>query len=179
MLVTVAHGLLRRLGPAPEQAPWTRDQEQKLKTHDSELRTLEGAMFRHLIAWSLAGIVSVGCGGGNRSGSRDLADRTEAAYRANNRGVALLEKFAHEEAAGAFREALDLDPSLGLARINLPIALFYAGRNEEAAERALAARDRHPDAPQPAYLLGLIARAGNEPDEGIAAVRRGPAGAAA
>ncbi len=141
-------------------------------TQNSGLTTLDGARFRHLVAWSLAGIVSVGCGGGARSGSRELAERTEAAYRANNRGVALLEQFAHEEAAGAFREALDLDPSLGLARINLPIALFYAGRNEEAAERALAARDSHPDAPQPAYLLGLIARAGNEPDEAVAAFRR-------
>ncbi|HEX6731836.1 MAG TPA: tetratricopeptide repeat protein, partial [Pyrinomonadaceae bacterium] len=48
----------------------------------------------------------------------------EDAYRANNFGVALLEQFKYREAADAFRRALQIDPKLALARINLSIALF-------------------------------------------------------
>jgi tetratricopeptide (TPR) repeat protein len=46
------------------------------------------------------------------------ANAREDAYRANNIGVALLEQFKHKEAADAFRRALQLEPGLGLARIN-------------------------------------------------------------
>src|SRR5678815_2900057 len=52
------------------------------------------------------------------------ANAHEDAYRANNIGVALLEQFKHKEAADAFRRALQLEPGLALARINLGIALF-------------------------------------------------------
>ena len=45
----------------------------------------------------------------------------EEAYRANNIGVALLEQYKHKEAADAFRRALQLDPALAIARINLGI----------------------------------------------------------
>ena len=50
----------------------------------------------------------------------------ERAYRANNLGVALLEQFKYPEAAEAFREALEVDGSLAIARVNLSIALLYA-----------------------------------------------------
>ncbi|MBI1872951.1 MAG: VCBS repeat-containing protein [Acidobacteria bacterium] len=98
-------------------------------------------------------------------------DRREAAYRANNRGVALLEQFAYQAAVGAFRQAIELDPSLRLPRLNLPIALFYAGSVKEATTQAAAARDKYPDAPQPSYLLGLVARSENRPDEAATAFR--------
>src|SRR5918911_232168 len=82
----------------------------------------------------------------------------EDAYRANNLGVALLEQYKYKEGADAFTRALQLDPKLELARINLSIALFnvpdLAGAQREA-ERAAAA---NPSAPQPAYILGLIAK---------------------
>src|SRR5215218_3537867 len=85
----------------------------------------------------------------------------EAAYRSNNLGVALLAQYQYEAAASAFREALRVDPSLALARLNLAIALYYlpdlAGAGREAAE---AARQL-PSVPQAPYLLGLIARADN------------------
>ena len=65
-----------------------------------------------------------------RSTSAHLQDQSakanviEDAYRANNIGVALLEQFKYKEAADAFRRALQLEPKLVLARINLGIALF-------------------------------------------------------
>ena len=48
----------------------------------------------------------------------------EDAYRANNIGVALLEQFKYKEGADAFRRALQIDPKLYLAHINLSIALY-------------------------------------------------------
>src|SRR5215510_1902016 len=71
----------------------------------------------------------------------------EDAYRANNLGVALLEQFKHKEAADAFRRALQIDPKLGLARINLSIALFYLPDLPGAQKEAQAASTAMPDAP--------------------------------
>ena len=51
-------------------------------------------------------------------------DNREEAYRANNIGVALLEQFKPKDAADSFRRALQLEPGLAIARINLGIALF-------------------------------------------------------
>ena len=106
-----------------------------------------------------------------RQASTPTPEAREAAYRANNRGVSLLEQFAYGPAVEAFHEALKLDPSLRLARINLPIALFYAGRTAEAAEQARATSHAYPDAPQPPFILGLIARLDNQPDEAAKAFR--------
>src|SRR5262249_47715977 len=44
------------------------------------------------------------------------SEQLEAAYRANNRGVALLEQFDYGPAVEAFRDALARDPSMRLAR---------------------------------------------------------------
>ena len=60
---------------------------------------------------------------GARRRQRDLRER---AYRANNRGIALLERFEYPEAAAAFREALAIDGGLAIARLNLSLALLYA-----------------------------------------------------
>src|SRR4026207_696697 len=56
--------------------------------------------------------------------TRPTATAREDAYRANNIGVALLEQFKHKEGADSFRRALQLDPGLVTARINLRIALY-------------------------------------------------------
>lgn len=104
--------------------------------------------------------------------ARTPDERREAAYRANNRGVALLEQFAYDSAVQAFEEALTLDPDLRLAHINLPIALFYAGAVDEAARRAATARERYPDTPQPPYLVGLIARSRNDVTQATEAFER-------
>jgi cytochrome c-type biogenesis protein CcmH/NrfG len=96
----------------------------------------------------------------------------EDAYRANNLGVALLEQYKYKEGAEAFTRALKLEPKLLLARINLAIALFnvpdLVGAQREA-EKAIAS---DPNAPQPHYILGLIAKSQNRTEEAIAAFQR-------
>ena len=96
----------------------------------------------------------------------------EDAYRANNLGVALLEQFKHKEGAEAFRNALKLDPKLKLARINLSIALFNVPDLPAAQREAQAAATLAPEAPQPYYILGLIAKLQSRLDEALAAFQR-------
>jgi len=85
----------------------------------------------------------------------------EQAYRANNRGVAELEQLKYQEAAATFRDALQRDSSLAIARVNLSIALLYGQDLAGAAREATEAARLLPSAPQPRYILGLIARAEN------------------
>jgi tetratricopeptide (TPR) repeat protein len=98
--------------------------------------------------------------------------RREQAYRANNRGVALLEQFRHEDAAAEFRRALQLDPGVALARLNLAIALLNAPKLEEARAEARAAAALLPGAAQPPYVLGLAARGLGAGEEAATAFRR-------
>src|SRR5829696_758257 len=100
------------------------------------------------------------------------ANAREDAYRANNIGVALLEQFKHKEAADAFRRALQLEPGLALARINLGIALFNMPDLPAAQKELQAAIVAAPSAPQPHYLLGLAAKTQNKPEEAIAAFQK-------
>src|SRR4029453_18668079 len=72
----------------------------------------------------LALSVSVLTTAAHRQTEQSKTNAREDAYRANNIGVALLEQFKHKEAADAFKRALQLEPTLALARINLGIALF-------------------------------------------------------
>ncbi len=96
----------------------------------------------------------------------------ENAYRANNRGVALLEQFNYDGAAVAFREALKIAPALGIARVNLAIALFYGNKGAEAADAARAAVTALPDSPTSHYVSGLIAKTDNKLDEAAASFAR-------
>ena len=96
----------------------------------------------------------------------------EEAYRANNLGVALLEQFKHKEAADSFRRALQLDPSLVVARINLGIALFNIPDLPAAQKELQAASAAAPSAPQPHYLLGLAAKTQNRPEQAIASLQK-------
>ena len=96
----------------------------------------------------------------------------EEAYRANNIGVALLEQYKHKDAADAFRRALQLDPGLAVARINLGIALFNVPDLPAAQRELQSAATAAPNAPQPHYVLGLLAKTENKPAEAIAAFQR-------
>lgn len=96
------------------------------------------------------------------------ANAREDAYRANNLGVALLEQFKYKEAADAFKRALQLAPDLALARINLGIALFNVPDLPTAQRELQTASTAAPTAPHPAYVLGLIAKTQNRPEEAIA-----------
>ncbi|HKR00397.1 MAG TPA: FG-GAP-like repeat-containing protein [Pyrinomonadaceae bacterium] len=99
-------------------------------------------------------------------------DAREDAYRANNLGVALLEQYKYKEGAESFTRALQLDPRLQLARINLSIALFNVPDLTGAQREAEKAAAANPAAPQPHYILGLIAKAQNRADEAVAAFQR-------
>jgi tetratricopeptide (TPR) repeat protein len=94
-------------------------------------------------------------------------DQREAAYRANNIGAALLEQYKAKEAAESFTRALSIKPDLLIARINLSIALYYLPDANSAKGEAEKALTQDPNAPQPHYILGLIARAQNRFDDAI------------
>ncbi len=96
----------------------------------------------------------------------------EDAYRANNIGVALLEQFKHKEGAEAFKNALKIDPKLNLAHINLSIALFNVPDLPAAQREAQNAAVLVPEAPQPYYILGLIAKVQSRLDEALSAFQR-------
>jgi len=107
-----------------------------------------------------------------RQTEQSKANTREEAYRANNIGVALLEQFKHKEAADAFRRALQLEPGLALARINLGIALFNVPDLPAAQKELQAASAAAPSALQPHYVLGLLAKTQNRPEEAIAAFQK-------
>ena len=96
----------------------------------------------------------------------------EDAYRANNIGVALLEQYKHKEAADAFRRALQLEPNLIIARINLGIALFNVPDLPAAQRELQSVATALPNTQQPHYVLGLLAKAQNKPAEAIASFQK-------
>ena len=96
----------------------------------------------------------------------------EAAYRANNVGISFLEQFDYDKAAASFRQALQIDAGLDIARLNLALALFYGNDGDGALREAGAAAARMPDSPQVHYLLGLLARSQNRTEDAITEFRR-------
>ena len=103
---------------------------------------------------TLLGLATIGI----TSGGQTPRDRREDAYRANNIGVALLEQYQYDEAVSSFRRALELEPALHIAQLNLAIALFYAGQTDAALSAATAAADLLPALPHPRYVIGLATR---------------------
>jgi tetratricopeptide (TPR) repeat protein len=105
--------------------------------------------------------------GQNSSNQSTEYAKREAAYRANNIGVGLLEQYKAKEAVESFSRALELSPNLKLARINLSIALYYVPDAEGAKREALKVLAQDSNVPQPHYILGLIARAQDRLDDAI------------
>ena len=101
-----------------------------------------------------------------------LSPAREDAYRQNNVAVARLERYDFAGAATAFRRALEIDPTLTIARLNLAIALLYGGKPDAAAPEARAAAQAMPASPRAHYVAGLAARALDRADEAIAEFRR-------
>jgi tetratricopeptide (TPR) repeat protein len=104
-------------------------------------------------------------------GAPQASASREAAYRANNIGVARLEQYDYDAAATSFQEALGVASDLAIARLNLAIALFYGGKPDAARTEAEAAAARL-SSPQPHYLLGLIARVQDRPDDALRAFQK-------
>ncbi|HXG63585.1 MAG TPA: FG-GAP-like repeat-containing protein, partial [Blastocatellia bacterium] len=133
--------------------------------------------FSVLLAIAVAAVfaatgVAVSTGAASASPQAAAPSAREQAYRANNLGVALLEQFKHKEGAEEFRRALRLDPKLAIARVNLAIALYNIPEIEGALREAQAAAQALPAAPQPHYLLGLIAKTQNRVPDAVAAFQR-------
>jgi Flp pilus assembly protein TadD len=129
------------------------------------------ALFLFLILASSALIDRSGATGlslANAPEDQTAFDKREAAYRANNIGAALLEQYKAKEAAESFTRALEIKPALLIARINLSVALYYLPDADGAKREAEKALKQDPNAPQPHYILGLIARAQNRFDDAIA-----------
>jgi tetratricopeptide (TPR) repeat protein len=110
--------------------------------------------------------------GATAASPQTVTPAREQAYRANNVGVAALEQFNYQDAERSFREALRLAPDLALARLNLAIALLYAGQPADAVAEARAAAGPLAELPQAHYVLGLAARADDKPAEAVAAFER-------
>jgi Tfp pilus assembly protein PilF len=108
----------------------------------------------------------------NAQSSQPASTARENAYRANNLGVALLEQFKYKEGGDQFRRALQLDPSLSIARVNLAIALYNIPDVENGLREAKAAAALLPNVPQPHYIIGLIAKAQNRTEDAIASFQR-------
>jgi tetratricopeptide (TPR) repeat protein len=85
----------------------------------------------------------------------------EDAYRHNNLGVAHLERYDFRAAADAFRQALAIEPSLTIARLNRAIARLYVGQHDAASIDVSALIAALPQSAHGHYVAGLIARAAN------------------
>src|SRR5215471_1279876 len=140
----------------------------------------EQRFFRYVGSFVVLVVISVAPGLLARPGSRSSLEQTairpaaikEDAYRYNNLGVANLEQYKYEDAAAKFRQALKIDPALSIAHLNLAIALFNEPDVPAALAEAKIAARLLPDAPQPQYMLGLIARSENRIEDAIAAFAR-------
>ena len=127
---------------------------------------------RVLLVLGAAAVLAAAVPPAHQPPTASARERLERAYRASNRGVALLEQYDYPAAADAFREALRAEPALATIRLNLAIALLYGGQVEAALPEARAAAAARPDAPDAFFVLGLIARADNRADDAETAFRR-------
>ena len=127
-------------------------------------------MSKHLAV--LAGVVTLGVVLVAQTPGPAPRDVRERAWQANNLGVAYLEQFNYEAAAGQFQAALTVDPTLVAARVNLALAHLYTPDLAAATAAATAAAGSPAAPPHAHFVLGLIARSENREADALAAFRR-------
>ena len=94
------------------------------------------------------------------------------AARLNNIGTALIGQQLLEKAVAEFDEAYKLDPTLVSAELNKGIALLYLQRLPEAEAALQRAAVQAPNNPRIWYVLGLLHRSDNMPEQSAEAFRR-------
>jgi tetratricopeptide (TPR) repeat protein len=91
------------------------------------------------------------------------ADLFTSAIRANNVGMALMNRREFTAALGQFQTACVMNPASDTGCLNMGIALLYMGRLGEAANILAKSAQRDPQNPRAWFNLGLVERAaGND-----------------
>src|ERR1700737_5002717 len=94
------------------------------------------------------------------------------AARLNNLGAAYMNQQLFEKALKAFRQAVELDPKLGIARLNEGIALLNLQKVDEAKAALEDAIKQDPKNPNAWYNLGLLAKNTGDAQTAIDAFKR-------
>ncbi len=85
-----------------------------------------------------------------------------AVYRANNRGIGLMESFEYQKAVGAFEEVVELAPDWIPGKINLGIALLNYTEGAPTDNRAIDLFEevlkKEPNNPHAHFCLGILLR---------------------
>ena len=89
-----------------------------------------------------------------------------------SRGVALLEQFRFQDAAGEFARVVELDPDSVAGHVNLGIAWFNERRFDLARDSFERARSLDAEAPHALYNLGLIEKLEGNTEAALEAFRR-------
>jgi len=120
-------------------------------------------------AFALAGYAGFSSARVAQSPAQDDARlKREQLYRLNNIGVAFMEQYKHEDAVKQFKQALERDPNLAVARINLALAHFYLNDSRAAVEEARGAVKLAPDSPHAHYALAAALKNEKLYDESLA-----------
>ncbi len=120
----------------------------------------------------LVALAFLGCGPStSRTGGSDESARARA-IRQNTLGVAYLNRQDTTEALARFREALAIDPSLSVARLNEAVARRDLQQFDEAREILTRLTGAEPDNVRAWYQLGLIDNVVGQPERGVEAFRR-------
>lgn len=124
-----------------------------------------------LCSIGLVTLIFLGCGPSTpRIGGSDAV--RARAIRQNTLGVAYLNRQDTTEALERFREALAMDPSLNVARLNAAVALRDLQQFDEAREILTGLTAVEPDNVRAWYQLGLIDSVVGEPERGVESFRR-------
>jgi tetratricopeptide (TPR) repeat protein len=78
------------------------------------------------------------------------------AIRANNAGLALMDRHEFTEALGRFQTACVMNPASDTGCLNMGIALFYMGRLNDADNILAKSAQRDPQNPRAWFNLGLV-----------------------